>query len=689
MFFLSKGFPDNWNMYRKAFLFIVLLKLILGTLFSSGYENGLFMPFVEHFITHLDNPWQYFYGVQVDQFPYPPLMLYILSFFSLPYFLFAYGNIIAQNLCFKIPTFLADLSIFCVLLRIFPKRTKEILIFYFGAPVILYGAYMHSQLDLIPMAFLVAAIYLLVRNKLIYSALFFGLAISLKFHVAAVIPLVLIYILKNHNVKYCLLYILIPAGVYVLLAAPFILSEGFYYMVLCNPKQMSLFETFFAIGSLKIYLPVFAAIAIYARFFAYRKVNRDLFYAFSGILFSVFVLLIFPAPAWYIWMLPFISLFFIKHSESHSRIIYLYLALNVVYLVYFLFFHVSAYQDLIFIKIPLNIKVDSELARNLIYTFLEAALFAVVYSFYKFGVKSNSIYKKDHNLIIGIGGDSSVGKSTLLSDIKLLLGDRLLELEGDADHKWERGDENWQRLTHLNPKANHLHKQANDLLQLKHGKSVLRGDYDHAAGGFTRESKIGPREFIILSGLHTFYLPLTRKIIDFKIYMDTDERVRRHWKILRDERDRGYTKNKILEQIEKRLDDSKKFIHPQKDFADLTISYFVEKDFVAGDPAHNADLKLKLVLDSSIHIEELISRLSGKNVELHWDYADDLNRQYIILNNQPPKDVIINIARDLIVNIDEIAAEDVVWLDGYRGFVQLIVLMVLSEKMREKVGYED
>lgn len=688
MFFLSKDAQNNWKIYRKAFLFIVLLKLVLGILFSSGYENSLFVPFVEHFMAHFDNPWQYFYKIQIDKFPYPPFMLYILSFFSLPYFLSACGNIFLQNFCFKLPTFLADLSIFYILLRIFPKKTKEILIFYFSAPIILYGAYMHSQLDLIPMAFLVGAIFLLVRGKLVYSAFLFGLAISLKFHVAAALPLILIYILKNHKVRYCLSYILIPVGVYLLFALPFIASEGYYDMVLCNPKQMSLFETFFEIGSLKIYLTVFAALAIFARFFAYRKVNRDLFYAFLGILFSVFVILIIPAPAWYIWMLPFISLFFIKHSESHPRIIYLFVILNTAYLVYFFFFHMSAYQGLIFIKTPLNSYIDSELLRNLVYTFLEITLFAVIYSFYKFGVKSNSIYKKDHNLIIGIGGDSSVGKSILLSDIKCVLGSRLLELEGDADHRWERGHENWQRLTHLNPKANHLHKQANDLLQLKHGKSISRGDYDHKAGEFTQESRIDPKEFIILSGLHTFYLPLTRKIIDFKIYMDTDERLRRHWKILRDERDRGYSRSKIIEQIEKRLDDSRRFIHPQKDFADLTIGYFTDKNFVVGDPAFDADLKLKLVLDSSIHLEELVSRLACKNVELCWDYVDDLNKQYIILNSQPEKDVVMNIAKDLIPNMDEIAAEDIVWQDGYRGFVQLIILMVLSEKMRERSGYE-
>ena len=53
-------------------------------------------------------------------------------------------------------------------------------------------------------------------------------------------------------------------------------------------------------------------------------------------------------------------------------------------------------------------------------------------------------------------------------------------------------------------------------------------------------------------------------MIDFKIYIDTDESLRRHWKILRDTKKRGYSTQKILEQIEARMVDAVKYIYPQK-----------------------------------------------------------------------------------------------------------------------------
>ena len=567
----------------------------------------------------------------------------------------------------------------------FPRKIKEVLLFYFISPIIIYGSYIHSQLDLIPMALLVLSIYLLVKNKIILSSIVLGFALSTKLHVIAALPLIVVYLFRNHKKTDILYFLLFPAAIYILFSVPYIFSKGYVWMVLRNPKQMTIFDTIYQIGDLKIYVPIFVIVVVYARFLAYRKINKDLLYTFLGMLFSVFILFIFPAPGWYIWIVPFLSLFFIGYYNKYENILPLYLALNVVYLTYFLFFFISDYHDLIFLNIPLNIKIHSEKLRNIVYTVLQVTLCATLYSLYKFGVKSNSVYKKNYNLIIGIGGDSAAGKNTLLSDIKLLLGERLLELEGDADHKWGRGDENWQQFTHLNPKANYLHKQANDLLALKYGKSILRGDYDHVTGGFKEQKVINPKEFIILCGLHPFYLPIARKAIGLKIYLDTEKKLRHQWKILRDMQERGYSKETVLEQINKRTGDAKKHIYPQKEFADLIISYSAEGDLEAGEYI----LNLKVIMDSSIHLENLIGKLKEEGVDIYWDYADDLKRQYLILNRAPDKETIMSIAREIIPNIDEIVAGEVDWMNGLRGFVQLIILLMISEKMKEEVGYNE
>lgn len=674
---------------RKIFVFVLFLKIALMALFSSDYQNRLFIPFIQHFLADLDNPWQYFYKMQVDKFPYPPLMLYIVSLFYLPCHILSVDSAILQNIFFKLPTLLSDILITYTLVKMFPNKLKEIAIYYFASPIILYAAYMHSQLDLVPMAILMLSIYLLTANRPIASAVIFGLALSTKLHLILVLPLVFIYMFKNYHKKYIFYFASISLAIHLLMASPYILSEGYFRMVLENPKQMMLFDSFYPISGLKIYIPIFAAIAIYAKFISYRKINNDLFYTFIGILFAIFVLLVFPAYSWYLWMVPFLSLFFIEHYEKHPKIFYLNGATNILYLIFFIFFFIPEYRDWIFLQAPLNIKIDNERLRNITYTAFQVMLCATVYSMYKFGIRSNSIYKKTHNFIVGIGGDSAAGKSVLKGDVRSLLGERVLEMEGDADHKWSRGDENWQLLTHLDPKANYLHKQAQDLWVLKYGRSVTRSDYDHRAGKFASSKKIEPREFIILSGLHLFYLPISRKIIDLKIYIDTEEKLRRHWKILRDNRERGYSKKKVMEEIERRAEDASKFVRPQKEFADIIVAYSPKDSFEIGDAEREPGLLLKVTLDSSIHIEELVNKLLDEHVEVRWDYAEDLKSQYLYLGHPPKKDTIVNIAKEIIPNIEEVIAQNAVWLDGYRGIVQLIVMLVLSKKMEEDRAVED
>lgn len=666
------------------FLAIFFIKIILLFLFSSDYMLKLFIPFVEHFLSNFDNPWQYFYNNPAGvEFPYCPLMLYMLSFFYLPVWALNIASLCLQSFVLKIPTLIADILITFLLIKSFPNKLKEILIFYCACPIIIYASYMHSQLDLIPTAILFLSFYFLKKQKLFFSALILGLALSIKLHVAAAFPLMLVYVLKNYNLRKAVNFFIISFFTYFCFVIPFLFSNGFYHLVLANPKQMMMFNVYAYVGNLKIYLPIFALLAVFGRFFAYNKTNSDLLDAFSGIVFSLFVLLIIPAPGWYIWMWPFLSMFFIKIYYNISKIMLFYIGLCLIYTIFFVFFYMPEYQDLIFIKTPISLKICNDRLRNLTFTILEVFLVFVIYALYKFGVKSNAIYKKSNALVIGIGGDSGAGKSTLMTDIKHLLGSNVTELEGDGDHKWERGDVHWQQFTHLDPKANYIHRQADQLLALKAGKSIIRMQYDHSTGKLSKSELIIPRDFIILSGLHPFYLPKMRKIIDFKIYLDPDPQLRIHWKILRDLDNRGYTKEKVLDQLNKRSLDATKYIVPQKAFADMVISYLAQDSLDIGNVNAEVSTKLKVVLDSSIRLENLINAFNSEGLVIEWDYSDDLKNQYLIFSQEVSQDILAKIAKTIVPSLQEIVRDDITWQNGYRGMMQLLILIVLSEKMKE------
>lgn len=669
---------ENKKTFNSLIAVVFATKTIFACLFFSDYQNLLFLPFIKHFVNTFDSPWQFFYeNPSTADFPYHPLMLYIYSLFLWP-FKTLLNHQILSNLLFAIPSILADLGITQILFKLFPHNKLKVVLFYTLSPIIFYGAFLHSQVDLIPTALLFFSVYLITQKKTYLSAIIFGCALATKFHVILALPVLLIYLFKNTKKYISFHYLLISLGVFSFFILPYFSSPGFQSMVLNNPKQMLLYNSFYQIGNFKIYLPLFFATILYARFFAYHKVNRDLLFSYIGIVFLVILILIPPSPAWYIWLFPFISLFLVKTSHSRQILFPLYLVLNILYLTFFLFFHQSGLQDLIFLNTEINLKIDQSKFANIIFTLLEVTLLALIYAFYRFGVKSNQVYLREQGAVIGIGGNSGAGKTTLLKNLRCLLGKQLLEIEGDGEHKWERGDENWQKTTHLDPKANFLHKQADHILKLKKGQSIKRSEYDHSTGKFTEAQKIKPKDYIVICGLHPFYLPKLRRTIDLKIFLDTDPELVKQWKIARDTEKRGYSQEKILKQIKDREKHSQTYIDKQKQFADLIIRFSSTQN----DTIPNL---LKVTFNSSIHVEDFVYSLEAQGINIDWEYSDDLRTQSICLHDAIFISTIQELIKDYIPNSEEILSEDYQIQEGLNGFLQFIILLLLSHTMQHEV----
>ena len=660
---------------NPIFVNAIILKIILAFLFSSQYSSELFLPFLNSASLVNWNPWQLYYDKGIlDAFPYHGLMFLLLVPFA---FL---GELLGSSGFFiKLPLIIADLSILIVLLKLLRNYENRVLFYYFLNPIIIYGTYIHSQLDIIPTALLFASIYFLTIQKTRTSSVFFGLAIVTKIHVVVALPLIAYYIYQKFSTLEVFKYFVLSTVIALLFDFPFIFSDGFFYMVIANPKQSLLFDSFYNIGSLSLLFPIAIIILVYLHLFNQNKLNHDLLFFYFGILFTSLISFIYPSPAWYTWMIPFVSIFFVKNQDQNKSF-FLYGFFSLSYIIFFIFFYISEYKDIYFLGHEIDLKFRNENLINISFTVLEVSLIAIMYAFYKYGIKSNSIYKKQTNLSVGIGGDSGAGKSRLLLSLKHILGNKLLAIEGDAEHKWERNDLNWEKFTHLDPKANYIHRQAEAINQLKHNQSIYRSDYDHKLGKFTKPELIEPREFIVIAGLHPFYIPKLRKNIDFKIFLDTDETLRKQWKINRDVSNRQYSKENITQQIERRTIDSKKYIYPQKKFADLIINYFPNNNFNPEIRDINIDIGLKITLSASIYVENLVKALNSKSVL--WDYNDDLNSQYIILKNIPLNNF-ETLAWDTIENLNEVIDANTKWDTGYDGLLQYLCLKIICEKLKE------
>lgn len=242
---------------------------------------------------------------------------------------------------------------------------------------------------------------------------------------------------------------------------------------------------------------------------------------------------------------------------------------------------------------------------------------------YRYLESNNIPYKLmdiDYNVILSmcnvfaIAGDSGSGKTTLANILKQYFSNSIM-LECDRYHKWERGDENWKKLTHLNPEANYITKMNDDIFDLKIGKDIYQVDYNHKDGKFTEKEHIESSDNIIVCGLHSLYVE-NETIYNLKIFIDTDKELKNKWKIQRDVVERGYDVNKVLKQIEDRESDYLSYVYPQREKSDLVINFFNDSD---------DKLRLKLLISKKHDITNILTDLKNAGLVYGVHYEEVFN----------------------------------------------------------------
>ncbi len=228
-------------------------------------------------------------------------------------------------------------------------------------------------------------------------------------------------------------------------------------------------------------------------------------------------------------------------------------------------------------------------------------------------------------IILAIVGDSASGKTTITHGLTQLLGpERVTHVCTDDYHKYDRRERAQMGITALHPDCNYLDVLELHLERLHYGQPFLKPVYDHSTGTLVRPEYIRPREFVIVEGLLGFHSAITRQFYDVKVYLDPPEELRQQWKIKRDTAKRGYTTEQVLAELEKREVDSRDFIRPQREYADIVVRFYPP---VGAAPEHagphlNARLVLRPTIphpDLTYLVDNAHSPSSGIRLELGRD----------------------------------------------------------------------
>jgi uridine kinase len=179
-------------------------------------------------------------------------------------------------------------------------------------------------------------------------------------------------------------------------------------------------------------------------------------------------------------------------------------------------------------------------------------------------------------LVIGIAGGSGSGKTTLANMILERVGvERIASLAHDAYYK-DLSDLPFNQRHMINfdhPDSLDTELLISHVQQLKEYQSIELPVYDfktHSRTTATRQ--IDPRPVIMVEGILIFAEPTLRKLLEVKIFVDTDPDIRFIRRLERDIAERGRTAESVIRQYLSTVRPMHlEFVEPSKRYADVIV----------------------------------------------------------------------------------------------------------------------
>ncbi len=691
-------YPQCKSLGRLArhpiFQFGLLIRLALVFLAVPKVQEKWFVPFLLDFLRQPSlDPWTTFLNSGGDSmsFPYGPVM-YLLHLPGV-----ALGGLIDQHfglghffalLGFGLTILLLDLELMLSLEQILDASEDEILRYYWLSPIVLYICYWHGQTDMVPVLLLMVSLRLLQKLHAKSAGMVLGLAIAAKLSMILPAPFLVIYLWRSKRLSGLLSQFMIPAIITAaLLQGPYLLfSPGVKVMVMGSPEIQKVYQLSIKFGDkLQVYVLPFTYLLLLYAAWRIGRMSFSLLFSFLGASFFLVLLLTPASIGWFLWAVPFLVAHQLGGGVPASLPVY---AFSMVMIIFHLGQSTGATVRLAGLDLTAPVAMPAHL-QSLWLTGMVALGAALAARMFRTGVQQNDYFRLSRKPVaIGIAGDSGSGKDTLAAALAGVFGSSAVaSISGDDYHSWDRHAPMWRALTHLNPQANNLLAFSNDVLALMEGKSIVCRHYDHSSGRFTKRRSVAHNEVILVSGLHTLYIPSLVSKFDVRLFLAMDEELRRYFKLRRDVNERGHPEEKVLESLENRYPDAKRYIHAQAKTADLVFNLEAVNREDLKLPERPDDIRLRLCvsLRRGLYYEKLIRilvSLCGLHVDMSIGEEDSLV-ELRIEGDLQPEDLALA-AGQLVPHLEELMALDARWANGMIGLMQLITFVEVAEALRAR-----
>jgi uridine kinase len=175
---------------------------------------------------------------------------------------------------------------------------------------------------------------------------------------------------------------------------------------------------------------------------------------------------------------------------------------------------------------------------------------------------------------IGIAGPSCAGKSFLSQHVARELGAATFHLDS---YYRELNHMSLTQRAHFNfdsPEALESDLLLRHIADLAQGQPIRKPIYDFTTHSRVPETEpLEPQSYIIVEGLFALFWEGLRKVEGTKVYVDLGEDLCLERRIERDIRERGRTRESVLEQYRTTVQPmAKQYVYPTRNHADIVVT---------------------------------------------------------------------------------------------------------------------